>query len=310
VITAAPTGRSERLESGIARRPDESGFATSADGIRLAYDIFGTGERTLVLLPSAPIIHSRQWKAQIHFLSRYHRVVTFDGRGNGRSDRPTDSAAYVDERMVEDIEAVMAATATPRAVLVGLCGDGVWRAIRLAAEQPNRVDGIVAFSVGVPRLSPPQQHYADLAFDDELPTDEGWAKYNRHYWRRDYPGFARFFFEQMATEPHSTKLIDDAAGWAVDGSVDAMIAENGAGFTLDVEAVEAICRRVTCPMIIVHGTDDRCQPVARAHRLAELTGAPLVIVEGANHMIPGRHPVLANLLIRDFVRSLDGRKDR
>jgi pimeloyl-ACP methyl ester carboxylesterase len=62
-------------------------------------------------------------------------------------------------------------------------------------------------------------------------------------------------------------------------------------------------------MLIVHGTEDRCQPIARAHRLAELTGAPLVVVEGANHMIPGRHPVLANLLIRDFVRSLDGEAD-
>ncbi len=113
----------------------------------------------------------------------------------------------------------------------------------------------------------------------------------------------------MATEPHSTKLIDDTSGWAVDGSVDAMLAEQGAEFSLDLEAVEAICRAVTCPMLLVHGTDDRCQPIERAHRLAELTGASLVTVEGANHLIPGRHPVLANLLIRDFVRSLDRRTD-
>jgi len=310
VIVAAPSDRSERLESGAARRADESGFATSADGVRLAFDVFGSGERTLVLLPSAPIIHARQWKAQTHFLSRFYRVVTYDGRGNGRSDRPTDPAAYADERMVEDLEAVMAATGTVRAVLVGLCVDGVWRAIRLAAERPGCVEGIVAFAVGVPRLSRTHQHYLDVRFEDELPTDEGWAKFNRHYWRRDYPGFARFFFEQMATEPHSTKLIDDTTGWAVDGSVDAMLAEQGADFTLDLEAVEAICQAVTCPMLLVHGTDDQCQPVEKAHRLAELTGAPLVIVDGANHLIPGRHPVLANLLIRDFVRSLDRRIDR
>jgi pimeloyl-ACP methyl ester carboxylesterase len=59
-------------------------------------------------------------------------------------------------------------------------------------------------------------------------------------------------------------------------------------------------------MLLVHGTEDTCQLPARAERLAELTGAPLVLVEGADHMIPGRHPVLANLLIRDFVRGLDG----
>jgi pimeloyl-ACP methyl ester carboxylesterase len=59
-------------------------------------------------------------------------------------------------------------------------------------------------------------------------------------------------------------------------------------------------------MVLVHGSEDTCQPIARAERLAEITGAPLVVVEGADHMIPARHPVLANLIIRDFVRSLAG----
>jgi pimeloyl-ACP methyl ester carboxylesterase len=307
MMQVAPRDPGRRADSGIARRPDASGVVAAPDGVRLAFDIYGSGARTIVLLPSAPIVHSRQWKAQVHFLSRHYRVVTYDGRGNGRSDRPTNPSAYTDERMVADIGTVMDATETPRAVLVGLCSDGVWRSILLAAEQPDRVEGIVAFAAGVPLLSRPHQHYLDRAFDDERPTYEGWAKYNRHYWRRDYPDFARFFFEQMTTEPHSTKVVDDAAGWAVDGSVDAMIAEDGVDFSLDLETIEAICRQVTCPMVIVHGTDDRCQPIARAHRLAEITGAPLVIVEGANHLIPGRHPVLANLLIRDFVRALEGR---
>jgi pimeloyl-ACP methyl ester carboxylesterase len=65
-----------------------------------------------------------------------------------------------------------------------------------------------------------------------------------------------------------------------------------------------MCRSVTCPTLLVHGSEDTCQPIARAHILADLTGAPLVVVDGADHLIPGRHPVLANLLIRDFVRSL------
>jgi pimeloyl-ACP methyl ester carboxylesterase len=310
VIQAPTADRSERLGSGVARRPDASGFATAVDGVRLAYDIFGAGERTLVLLPSTPIVHSRQWKAQLHFLSRQYRVVTFDGRGNGRSDRPTDPAAYTDERLVGDIAAVMAATATARAVLVGLCTDGVWRAIRLASECPERVEGIVAFAVGVPRLMPPHPRPKGWSFEDELPTDDGWAKENAHYWRRDYAGFARFFFTEITSEPHSTKAIEDAVGWALDGSVDAMLAEARAPFAVGLATIEATCRAVRCPMLLVHGTEDHCQPVARAIRLSELTGARLVIVEGADHMIPGRHPVLANLLIRDFVRSLEGRIDR
>jgi pimeloyl-ACP methyl ester carboxylesterase len=293
-------------DGGRARLPVRSGFARGSDGVRLAWEEFGAGEPTIVLLPSAPIVHSRQWKAQIHFLSRFWRVITYDGRGNGASDRPVDPAAFHDDRMTEDILTVLDATATRQAVLVGLCVDGVWRSIRLAGEQPDRVLGIVAFSVGVPRLAPPMAHYVESSavFDDALPTSEGWAKHNRHHWLRDYPDFARFFFSQMTTEPHSTKAIEDAAGWAVDGDVEVMLAERGADFPFDLDAVEAACRAVRCPMLLVHGTEDRCQSIARAHRLVELTGAPLVVVEGANHMIPGRHPVLANLLIRDFVRRL------
>ena len=289
-----------------AVEPADAGIAKSPDGVRIAYEVFGAGDPTIMFLPSTPIVHSRQWKGQVPYFSRRHRVVAYDGRGNGRSDRPTDPVSYHDDRLVDDLGAVMDATDTARAVLVGLCTDGVWRAIRFAADQPQRVLGIAAFGIGVPRLSPPQPHYvaASATFGDELPAYDGWSKYNRHHWRSDYADFVRFFFEEITSEPHSTKAIDDAVAWALDGSVDAMIAENEAGFPFDVAHVEEICRAVTCPMLLVHGTEDTCQPIARAERLAELTGAPLVEVEGADHMIPGRHPVLANLLIRDFVESL------
>jgi pimeloyl-ACP methyl ester carboxylesterase len=294
------------MDGGRARLPDETGLVAGPDGVRIAYEAFGAGDPTLVFLPSTPIIHSRQWKGQVPYLSRRHRVVTFDGRGNGRSDRPTNADAYREACLVGDLERVMDATGTDAAVLVGLCSDGVWRAIQLAAAKPDRVRGIVAFAAGVPKLSPPHPWRVQYSFEDELPTDEGWAKLNCHYYRRDYPGFASFFFGEMTVEPHSTKQIEDAAGWAVDGSVEAMIADSEVDQTWDVSSVEATCLAVRCPMLLVHGSEDRCQPPSRSRRLAELTGAPLVMVEGAGHMIPGRHPVLANLLIRDFVRKLEG----
>ena len=118
----------------------------------------------------------------------------------------------------------------------------MWPSIQFAAAQPERVLGIVAFALGVPRLSPPHPYRVEWSFDDELPTDEGWAKVNRHYWRRDYAGFARFFFETITSEPHSTKAIEDAVGWALDGSVDAMIADGEA--TLH----DRTCRRSRRPV--------------------------------------------------------------
>ncbi len=287
-----------------AREPDVAGTAIADDGVRIAYESFGSGDPTLVLLPSAPIVHSRQWKGQVPYLSRHHRVIAYDGRGNGRSDRPTEVRSYAGDRLVEDARAVMDATATERAVLVGLCGDAVWPAIQFAARWPDRALGIVAFAIGVPLLTPPHPWRVQYGFHDALETDEGWAKLNEHYWRRDYPGFVRFFFGELTSEPHSTKVLEDIVGWALDGSVDAMVAEGGVENPWTLEAVEAVCRDVRCPLLIVHGTNDHCQPVSRAHRLAELTGGRLVIVDGADHLIPARHPVLANLLIREFVRSI------
>ena len=67
--------------------PAEAGFA-DVGGVRIAYEVFGQGEETLLLLPPWAIIHSRFWKLQVPYLARHFRVVTFDPRGNGRSDRP------------------------------------------------------------------------------------------------------------------------------------------------------------------------------------------------------------------------------
>ena len=75
-----------------ARYPDESGFV-ERDGVSLSYEVYSSDGPTVVLLPTWSIVHSRQWKMQIPYLARYCRVLTFDGRGNGRSDRPGESDA-------------------------------------------------------------------------------------------------------------------------------------------------------------------------------------------------------------------------
>src|SRR5689334_9273940 len=128
---------------GRAREPDESGFARSRDGLRLFWEVHGDGAPSIVLLPPCPISHSRIWKAQVHPLARRHRVVAYDGRGNGRSDHPDPSGPWVYRWYVEDLETIMDATGTESAVLVGICSDGVFPAIQMAAEHPERVLGIV-----------------------------------------------------------------------------------------------------------------------------------------------------------------------
>ena len=287
--------------------PDRASRRPS-DGVRLAFDVYGDGDTTLVLLPSTPIVHSRQWKGQIHYLSRHFRVVAFDGRGNGRSDRPTDPEAYTDERMVGDLVAVMdaaghAATPCSWACAATACG-GPIRA--RGVERRSASQGIVAFAVGVPRLiaAPPvarqyvvrgrAAHRRRAGRSSTATTGSATTRASpASSSRRSRPS-------RIRRRPSTTR-----SGWAVDGSVEAMLAESDAPFDLDAERPS---RRSAsrCAARCSSSTARRTTASRRRARiaLAELTGAPLVIVEGADHMIPGRHPVLANLLIRQFVESL------
>ena len=113
-----------------ARQPDDS-RRVERDGVGVHWERFGDGEPTILLLPTWSIIPSRHWKLQVPYLARHHRVVTFDGRGSGRSDRPAGPAAYTRHEYVADALAVLDAAAVERAVLVALSrGRGVGAAAR------------------------------------------------------------------------------------------------------------------------------------------------------------------------------------
>lgn len=179
--------------------------------MRVFWELYGEGEPTVLLLPTWSIIHSRHWKMQIPYLARHCRVLTFDGRGNGRSDRPQEPEAYGEHEFAADALAVMDATDTPSAVLVSF-SLGAHRAAILAAEHPERVEAAVFIGPSWPGGGEPLPERTIHSWEDELGADEGWAKYNKHYWLRDYRGFLEFFFSRFFTEPHSTKPLKTASG--------------------------------------------------------------------------------------------------
>jgi pimeloyl-ACP methyl ester carboxylesterase/predicted glycosyltransferase len=286
-----------RREQSRARYPDEAGIV-ERDGVRIGYEIYGSGEPTVLLMPTWSIIHSRQWKMQVPYLARHSRVVTFDGRGNGRSDRPTEPGAYDEAEFAADALAVMDATSTDRAVIVGF-SLGAQRALILAAEHPERVDRAVFIGPSYPGGGQPLPERM-LSWDDPLDTTEGWAKYNRHYWLRDYPGFLEFFFSRMFTEPHSTKPIEDCVGWGLETTPEVLITAQAAA-ALSTEDARALAARVRCPVLVIHGTDDRIISPTRGQALAEHTGGRFVRMEGSGHGPHVRDPVAVNLLLRDFI---------
>ncbi len=277
-----------------AHYPDESGYV-ERDGVRLYWEVYGSGEPTVFLLPTWSIIHSRHWKMQIPYLARHCRVLTFDGRGNGRSDRP--ASGYEEQEFAADSLAVLDATGTEHAVLVSL-SLGAQRALLLAAKQPERVDGAVFVCPFVPFGEPPEGRI-DYPWDEVLDTDEGWAKYNPYYWLRDYRGFLEFFFSQMFNEPHSTKPIEDCIGWGLETTPETLVAtELGEG--LDEETARDLCRRVSCPVLVIQGTNDAITGPGGGIALAEATGGDLVLLDGSGHGPHVRDPVKVNLLLRDF----------
>ena len=282
-----------------ARYPDTEGFV-ERDGVKVAYEVFGSGEPTLVFAPTDPLVHSRAWKAQVPYLARTSRVVTIDPRGNGRSDRPRSSAAYADTEYVADTIAVMDATGTGRAVLVGLCSSA-WTSLLTAVLHPDRVLGVVSIATWAPFLTPPSAMRAVYDFDEACDTDEGWAKDNRHYWLRDWRGYAEFFFGELLPEPHSTKLHEDLVSWAMDSSAETNLLFVDAPFSSsNREETEAVLARVSCPVLAIHGREDCCQPCERSEQVAALTGGDLLMLDGAGHVPTGREPVVVNRAIRDF----------
>ena len=288
-------------EQSRARYPDEEGFVERA-GVRLFYEVYGEGDPTVLLLPTWSLVHSRHWKAQIPFLARHFRVVTFDGRGNGRSDRPQGAEAYTIREFAGDTLAVLDAAATERAVVVGVSCATLW-GVLLAAEHPERVAGAAFIGPAVP-LAPPLPERAVYPFDERLETHEGWAKYNIHHWLRDYRDFLEFFVGKIFTEPHSTKPNEDTIGWAFETTPD-VLADHDAGIDLPLGVdFRELCRRVRCPVLVVHGDEDAIQPHARGAALAEATGGRLVTFEGSGHLPQARDPVAINLLLREFVERL------
>ncbi|RHA44249.1 alpha/beta hydrolase [Cellulomonas rhizosphaerae] len=108
----------------------------------------------------------------------------------------------------------------------------------------------------------------------------------------------------MFSEPHSTKQIEDCVGWSHEITPQVLADSTAGRLGCDgavCESIEPLARAVRCPVLVVHGTDDRIRPIAFGERLAELTGGELVAIDGAGHGPPARDPVKVNHLIRDFV---------
>ncbi len=291
-----------------AKEPDHSGYV-DRQGVEIYYEVYGEGDTTLFMVPPSPITHSRIYKAQIPFLARDHRVITFDGRGNGRSGRPNQAEEHSRAENIADMLAVLDECEANRVILLAHCHANWW-AVEFASENPDRVEAMVAIEPGVPYIGQGHSHWreASSTFEEELPDPEGWALFNRYVITHQHRKWIEFFFSSQLVEPHSTKQFEDAVSWALESTGEILVAgETGA--ELDPpsrEEFEEQCRSLDFPVLVIHGNEDVCQAVDKGRSFAEFVNGDLVVLDGAGHLALARDPVKVNNAIDDFVKRVKG----
>ena len=254
-------------------------------GVKLAYAVWGSHGPWLAFPQPFQIGHMRMGRAVVPYLSRYFRVITCDGRGNGRSDRPRGQQAYSFDEFFADFVEVLDAAGADRVALVAISAASL-TALRLAAEQPERVSRLVI--VG---------GMSHMRVDD--PKVAQMIRADIESMRADWPGYLSAFMHTIFNEPHSTKGIEDGVrhGWATDAQTLEWCRNGWLGTD-----VTDCARRVRCPTLVIHGDLDRRVPFARGKAVHEVVpGASLLTVGGGGHLPSARDPAFFNRTVRDFL---------
>ena len=280
-----------------AIEPAETGHLT-VQGFEIYYELFGDPHAPpLLCIPTWQIAPSRHWKMQIPYFSRYFRVIAWDPPGIGGAERTTDPAAFECDRVVDYAIGLLDHLGIEQADIMGLSLGGTY-GLWLAARYPERVKRAILIG-GVP---PKWAYGEDPTFWAERDTYNGWEKRNANYWRKDFEGWLDFFFDQVCSEPHSTKSKEDLVEWGRATTPDILISSVINNDLLPKMPFEEVIERVRCPVLLIHGTDDQIAPVDYCRKLAALRPDwHYLEVEEGCHAPHWRHPAKTNLEIAHFL---------
>ncbi len=282
-----------------ALEPIRSGLAANQlDGARVRYEVFGRddAEHVIVFSPAGSYIHGRVWKGQVPwFAQRGYRVVTWDGRGSGGSECPT--SGYSADHFAADLLAVMDAAEVERAALVGITWAIRWMS-RVAVRHPERVSHLVSVS-SFPTNVDTTRHAEIIEWFLADPDPDEQRDWRAHSMRHEYPALNEQIAHDDFPEPRSTKQIEDFIAWTTESSPESLIASCVGLF--EAKPMEYY-RHITCPTLLIHGSDDVSVDPAFSRTLqAEIPGAELLVFEGSGHVPIARDPVRANLAISEFI---------
>ena len=246
-------------------------YARSGD-VHIAYRIFGDGPRDIVLIPGTISHVELLWELPSHHhllkrLTAFARVIVFDKRGQGLSDRVAEQTL---EERVGDVRAVMDAAGSERATIYGWSEGGAM-CLMFAATHPTRTSALVLFG-----------SFASIKNEPWMVTQEVFEKLIARlvtHWgegillrlnapsRRDDKAFLNWFarIERAAASP---------------GSIRALMSAN---YDIDVRHLLAAIR---VPTLILHRSGDKLVPAAAGRYLSEnIPGAKYVELQGSDHMV-------------------------
>ena len=254
----------------------ETKYARSGD-VHIAYQVVGDGPLDLVLVPGWISHIEHQWEDPAHarFLERlaaFCRLITFDKRGTGLSDRVAESALPTLEQRMDDVRAVMDAAGCSRAALVGVSEGGPMSAL-FAATYPERTVALVMYGT-----------YAKRIRDADYP----WAPS-----REEHAAVLATYLQSWGTavrlEVYAPSVASDERWRQWWGRHQRLAASPGAGVALARMNIEIDIRDVLptigVPTLILHRTGDRLARVEGARYIAaRIPGAKYLEQPGADHL--------------------------
>jgi pimeloyl-ACP methyl ester carboxylesterase/DNA-binding winged helix-turn-helix (wHTH) protein len=266
-------------------------FSVTEDGVRLAWASIGDGP---------PLVKASNWLTHLDFewgspiwqhwwteLSKHHRVIRYDERGNGMSQRDVPHVSF--DTWVRDLETVVDAAGLDRFSLLGMSRGGSI-AIAYAVKHPERVTKLVlygAFPMGI-------YHYGS---PEEVEARRALISLTRLGWGLHHPAFCRMFTNRFM--PNSTPIHEN---WFDDLQRVSTSAENAARL-IDVDSgidVRELLRQVEVPTLVVHCDRDQVVSPERGQQLAAaIPNARYVSLPSANHLLLAEEPAW-RILLQEF----------
>ena len=252
-------------------------YAKSGD-LSIAYQVWGDGPVDLVMVPGFVTHRDLMWDLpgghldMSAGLGRFARVLSFDKRGTGLSDRSL-GLGTVEDRM-DDVRAVMDAAGFDRSAILGI-SEGGPLALTFAATYPDRVSELVLFGTFARVTAAPD-------YPEGLPpeTVDRFPGYLESRWGTGQP--IRVFLQGVAEDEATNRLLGRFERSASTPGMAAEIMRHN--IAIDVRSVLPV---IGVPTLVLHHRGDPVVPLAAAEYLARhIDGAEMTVLEGNEHMGP------------------------